>query len=381
MNNEKHNHSSSTTTRTVRRYWKRVDEPKEAWWPWGLLPLLGLLLLFLWGALKTAPDIEDDITKQVSSKLTGFGANILEADASGQEIDIVAKSNHSKNLLESIADSTRCDTWAGKLTCPTDVNVKLSQSVAAVVDQPTEKLEPLPRFHDFNFIQNGNTITLNGEVPNQTARTALIAAAKSKFSQVTDNLRISSEMATKSYPLAYQKGLNVLSHLRSGEAKWSHGVFSVDGQVNEAKNATANQAYSLTPAPNLGGINLQIVKSANTCNSEFEKLLTTSTINFRTNSAEINPSSQGLLESLATLAKKCPGTLQVEGHTDSQGAEEYNQDLSQRRAMAVRAALATLSVDIKRLQARGFGESQPIADNSTPTGRAQNRRIVIKIAP
>lgn len=70
----------------------------------------------------------------------------------------------------------------------------------------------------------------------------------------------------------------------------------------------------------------------------------------------------------------------VEGHTDSNGDESYNQALSQRRAEAVRQALIkTHNVSPVRLKAKGYGESRPVADNSTPQGRAENRRVVISI--
>lgn len=70
----------------------------------------------------------------------------------------------------------------------------------------------------------------------------------------------------------------------------------------------------------------------------------------------------------------------VEGHTDSNGDETYNQILSQRRAEAVRQALIkTHNVSPVRLTAKGYGESRPVADNSTPQGRAENRRVVISI--
>jgi len=72
------------------------------------------------------------------------------------------------------------------------------------------------------------------------------------------------------------------------------------------------------------------------------------------------------------------------GHTDSIGTEEYNMGLSQRRADAVRNAMIKLGVAPERLVARGYGESKPIATNSTEEGRAENRRVELlgaKITP
>jgi outer membrane protein OmpA-like peptidoglycan-associated protein len=71
----------------------------------------------------------------------------------------------------------------------------------------------------------------------------------------------------------------------------------------------------------------------------------------------------------------------VEGHTDSQGTDAHNLDLSQRRAESVRAALLARGYDASRVQAVGIGEARPVADNNTAEGRANNRRVEIIIQP
>jgi len=372
---------TAASTKTTRRYWRRRSEPVSGWWPWGLLPLIGLGLLYLFGIFNTASNIEKDVTSQVSSQLSDLGVSVIETQASGQELKVIANSTqYNQAMLESVAQGTLCNTWAGDKVCPTKVNIELAQASSTPAPKPLEtKIKN--RLHNFSFQRQGNSVTLNGEVPSQVIRNSINTAAKMNFNQVIDNLKVSNELATESYPLAYTQALNSLSKLRTGNARWQEGIFSLTGQVNSEDEALARSAFSQQPAPKLGDINLSVVKSVNTCNSEFQSLLKTSTINFRTNSAEINPNSQNLINQLAALAKKCPGNLQVEGHTDSVGSETYNQTLSQNRAESVRTAFAQLQVNSQRVKAIGYGESQPVADNTTPEGRAQNRRIVIKIAP
>jgi outer membrane protein OmpA-like peptidoglycan-associated protein len=70
----------------------------------------------------------------------------------------------------------------------------------------------------------------------------------------------------------------------------------------------------------------------------------------------------------------------IEGHTDSTGEADYNQELSERRAQSVVQYLVSHGVDAQRPQAVGRGESDAVADNETPEGRQQNRRVVIKLA-
>ncbi|HET7499454.1 MAG TPA: OmpA family protein, partial [Kofleriaceae bacterium] len=101
---------------------------------------------------------------------------------------------------------------------------------------------------------------------------------------------------------------------------------------------------------------------------------------FKLDKAIIEQRSFTLLDNVAAVLASHPTlTVQVEGHTDSQGDDAYNLELSQRRAEAVVEYLVSKGVDRARLQAKGFGETQPIADNKTQTGRAQNRRVVFTI--
>jgi outer membrane protein OmpA-like peptidoglycan-associated protein len=80
-----------------------------------------------------------------------------------------------------------------------------------------------------------------------------------------------------------------------------------------------------------------------------------------------------------TLLKYPQITFAIEGHTDSDGAAEYNQGLSTRRAQTVFDYLANKGVAENRMSVQGFGESQPIAENTTSAGKAQNRRVVLSV--
>lgn len=101
---------------------------------------------------------------------------------------------------------------------------------------------------------------------------------------------------------------------------------------------------------------------------------------FRTDKADIRSKSFKLLDNVAGVLKSHPTlTVRVEGHTDSQGDDAHNLDLSQRRAQSVVAYLVKKGVAAERLTAQGFGETAPIADNRTNKGRAANRRVVFAI--
>lgn len=101
-------------------------------------------------------------------------------------------------------------------------------------------------------------------------------------------------------------------------------------------------------------------------------------ITFPTNSDKITAQYEPEVKKVAEfLNKHSDVTVVIEGHTDAQGAEAYNQQLSQRRADAVRTSLITKhGIAADRVTAKGFGESKPVASNDTAAGRAQNRRVV-----
>jgi outer membrane protein OmpA-like peptidoglycan-associated protein len=104
---------------------------------------------------------------------------------------------------------------------------------------------------------------------------------------------------------------------------------------------------------------------------------------FASAKSDLLPAAQVKLNDVANaLTKEDPlSKIVVEGHTDSQGAASYNQDLSQHRAQAVRDYLVSRGIASDRITAQGFGPTRSIADNASPEGRADNRRVEIVVQP
>jgi outer membrane protein OmpA-like peptidoglycan-associated protein len=97
---------------------------------------------------------------------------------------------------------------------------------------------------------------------------------------------------------------------------------------------------------------------------------------------QVKPEARQSLATAADVLIKYPDTyVTVEGHTDSTGSREHNQSLSEHRAMRVRDVLVGYGVPSARLSVRGYGETDPIADNSTAEGRQRNRRVQLEIRP
>jgi len=103
-------------------------------------------------------------------------------------------------------------------------------------------------------------------------------------------------------------------------------------------------------------------------------------VTFEFNSARLTAASRPVLDEVAADLKRYPRLkVELQGHTDSVGADAYNMKLSAQRANAVREYLVSQGVPEEQLTSRGYGETQPVADNKTEEGRAQNRRVVMNV--
>lgn len=113
---------------------------------------------------------------------------------------------------------------------------------------------------------------------------------------------------------------------------------------------------------------------------EKDKSIVLNNIFFASGQHTLEPASFSELEKLTSLLKQNPGIkAEISGHTDNVGTDTWNQQLSQKRAETVVEYLLSKGIDANRLIARGYGSSNPVANNTTEEGRAKNRRTEFKI--
>jgi outer membrane protein OmpA-like peptidoglycan-associated protein len=114
----------------------------------------------------------------------------------------------------------------------------------------------------------------------------------------------------------------------------------------------------------------------------YQVTLSNDKVRFPVNKSQISDEAKAIIdEAVAPLVQQNRGVyFEIEGHTDSTGPEEYNYRLGEQRAMAVRDYIAMKhGIALNRLNVISYGEDKPVADNKTRDGRAQNRRVVIRI--
>ncbi|MBW2256593.1 MAG: OmpA family protein [Deltaproteobacteria bacterium] len=137
----------------------------------------------------------------------------------------------------------------------------------------------------------------------------------------------------------------------------------------------AHQAFAITPGSDTGTVRLTLGKSQVTM--EGETLSLTEQILFDLDQATLLPEALAVLAEVARVLRDHPSIvrLEVQGHTDDTGGATYNQDLSERRARAVRQALIGRGIAPERLEAHGYGMTRPMSPNVDPVSRAANRRV------
>jgi outer membrane protein OmpA-like peptidoglycan-associated protein len=114
----------------------------------------------------------------------------------------------------------------------------------------------------------------------------------------------------------------------------------------------------------------------------WQTTLSDDSVKFSFDQNELPGAATAILDDLAGKVKGLDKTvyLEIEGHTDNIGSEQYNESLGEKRADAVRAYLAgKAGIPLHAMNVISFGESKPVADNTTPDGRAKNRRVVIRV--
>ena len=240
-------------------------------------------------------------------------------------------------------------------------------------------------------------VQLRGRLPNENLREVADSYAKAAFGSrnVYTAARIVPDLPSD-WAVRVLTGLEALAHLSNGAVRITPDSLSVTGNTGDE---SANSDIASLLASKLGEaeeFSIQVtyqealdpvaaLPTPQECIADIKTIQAESKISFEPGSTTIDASALDTMDDIAEILKECgPIRLEIQGHTDSQGREEMNQNLSQARAQSVLNELRARRVLTATYSAKGYGESSPIADNDSEEGREANRRIefyLIRPAP
>ena len=340
-------------------------------WFWGIVILA--IVSLLW-SLFTAPNRSASMGEDIRNALNGAGYTQTQVDMSGNVATLTgeAASEKTKNEIGALAENTKCSKCEDKKTwhkVKNDINVKKAPAL------PTQSPYTFSATKD----ENGRVI-LNGYVQNEDQRKRVLKRANDAYSSVVDRkVRIATGAPNADWEKVLNQNIDDLKLLDTGRFDMTDARYRITGMVNSEDVSTAitARASSFSGYDGTASITSPQVNAVATCQAQLDDLKRGKKINFAYDKAEIRGAeSFDLLNALASAANECPELkINIEGHTDADGSEDYNQRLSEARANLVVAYLSENGVERNRMTATGVGEARPIADNSTDAGKAQNRRI------
>ena len=226
--------------------------------------------------------------------------------------------------------------------------------VAAQVAPAAVPAPAAPSSVDHKATWEGSKLTLEGNVPDDATKKAIVSAAAAKHGadNVIDKLTVdAAAKGPVTVTLLGTVASDAVKATRGDEAKAYYPAATIDNQL------------TVTAAPAAKAEDVQ-------CSGKIAIAAT-----FATGTAELTAEARNLLDAVVPCMK---GSFEIGGHTDNVGSPESNLALSKQRASAVYKYMVSKGFDPKSMTARGYGDTAPIADNTTAEGRAKNRRIEYK---
>ena len=254
-----------------------------------------------------------------------------------------------------------------------------SEEPVAEEDRSLTVVDPLPARFVFEASKDGGQpLALKGAVP--------AAATAAYYGVIAGDVPVDALFAEDGLPDDFiasgTAGINTLTQVNEGRVGFDGTRWWLRGMVEDAAlRDTLTAAIAALPNGPDWSVFIGVLAPIEICRDRVAGLERRNAITFRSGSATLTEDSLPVIDELAADLNICPeASVHIEGHTDSDGAEDLNLALSVSRAEAVVGALIERNVDIERLYAEGYGESQPIADNETREGKAANRRIAFSIS-
>ncbi len=307
------------------------------------------------------------------------GGDLTFSDA---DITLVSTADTSQENFDQVVHELETD-------LPDVFSVHALLPPRPIVEGKTKKTPP-PEF--VVTLSPEGLARMRGRLRDARTRTAVDNFARAQFGwkNVDDATRIDPALPD-GWPKRVMAGLQALARLHNGLLKITPDLVSLRGTADRPQART--EITQILSSSLLGqgrfSIDVKYVPALNhqkarpsprQCVDRINTILKRKQITFAPSSARIDADSMDVVQKIADTLEGCEDVrMEIGGHTDSQGRESMNLTLSQARAEAVLDALLNLDVLTTNLRAKGYGESQPVADNSTEEGRKANRRIEFRL--
>lgn len=231
-------------------------------------------------------------------------------------------------------------------------------------------------------------VQLRGRLGDDRARQALESFAKAQFGTNTVHMAARTDSGVPSdWSVRALAAVEALAHLSNGAATVTPDMVRVSGRTGRPEASTEIAGLLADKLGEETEFEIEVtyveqldpafgIPTPEECEARIVEIIGDRKITFEPGSATLDRSAEDILDELADLLKQCGDIpLEIAGHTDSQGREEMNQELSRDRAQSVRDGLRRRLVPVRSYTVVGYGEERPIADNDTEEGREANRRI------
>ena len=328
--------------------------------------VIGLALLwalFEYGARTAAPVIQADVQERTETAAAAAGLDDVIVSTDGRDVSL-----------------------SGTVSSDAQVGFARDTAIAVrgvrIVNNEVMVAEP---YHT-QFCKD-SSILLTGDVSDADAEMAFPERAADIFRywQVEEDLDIRPE-SPEGFRRFMDQALIELGQLDEGCITLTDRSLSIRGSMRSERAVGLMKARMAA----LSDLDFEVTydialpelsDEARTCQEEANRRVAPGeTVLFEFDSDVVHVEGRQLLDEVVEISKLCPDVaVEVSGHTDAVGDKDYNIGLSERRADAVVSYLTGAGIDAGRLSAVGLGFSQPIADNSTEEGRAQNRRIEFRV--
>lgn len=349
--------------------------------------------------VKSTLGIADVTDKQVIASGMPESFDVVRRIVTNQVKRLEAGQGNIIGQTVSVNGRAASETIANEInsTISNALPVGYTGSTNILFPKPEPAPEPVVTTADpyrWSVSKQASGITVRGNVVDDAAKAATIAMVNKTLGAEAVDKQVIAQGKPDGFDAARELVTSQVRLLEAGQGNVVGNTLSVSGRAKNEniKNLIDKIVQKRLPEGFTGTTNILFPKpepapvpvapsvDADACQALIASAIDGQQILFETDKAVIKSDSEGVLKAIAKAANECPAVrMEIGGHTDSRGRDAYNQELSEARANAVKTYLASAGVDTARLDAKGYGETQPIASNKNSDGRAKNRRIEFNV--